>query len=237
MTTPLINQLASHNVTRFATDLQKSVVSRGRACAFRTVIIGHSAAGKSAILEQLSFDRTACDMDRFVSVGHRSISVNSFLEMLTLGRELPLFVLSEQASTSSRGFSPVAKPANFRIFISFISNALCRSCMRCFQNRIRMEFGTKLLPRKASTSFTRVSTLNTRSLRTVSWNTAAPRSTNLSLCSTRLLQVAMLPFPPNRNGSLGSGQLTAQRGVFPNILMYYGKAHRSASPVKTRCAQ
>jgi SAM-dependent methyltransferase len=92
----LIQTLRQRNVTRLSLDLSRNAHQQVKGGPLQTVLIGHSAAGKSAILEWLDFNRAACDMDVFAARNKRPISADTLREMLERGRELPLFVLSNR---------------------------------------------------------------------------------------------------------------------------------------------
>lgn len=94
MNAPLICTMASHQITRLSIDLPaRAPGSRPPAL----VLIGHSAIGKSALLEALGLDRSNCDMDIVLQATKAPATVDSLKEMVRNGRS-PLYVAANHVS-------------------------------------------------------------------------------------------------------------------------------------------
>lgn len=82
MSTSLMWTLADHQITRISIDLPARS-PEGQLPV--PVLIGHSAIGKSALLNVLDLDRNKCDMDIVLQINKAPATVNALKEMVRQG--------------------------------------------------------------------------------------------------------------------------------------------------------
>ncbi|TKT77653.1 class I SAM-dependent methyltransferase [Aquamicrobium sp. LC103] len=96
---------------------------------FKTVLIGHSASGKSSLLNKLGLARDECDMDVFVQQNKLEHNLESFLEMIHRYPDYPIYVISNDASL----LKEVSQAKNQKILSDFIFVYLKRPADKTFE--------------------------------------------------------------------------------------------------------